>query len=176
MKCVFLCNFHLVDHKLLTTFMICSKSICLALPIIFESLWALERLKNKKCMRKGSTLTRKPILVKETNFPPCWMTLKPTFWVELGEWEELQNSFHHHCSFEHEAPHPITLLRKQVFMLNLEKENNYDISSTIIAPLSLDFVSHNFIEKQKENGLRNNLLPSLQLATCCMTSFYGNNC
>jgi hypothetical protein len=48
-------------------------------------------------------------------------------------------------------------------MLNLEKENNYDISSTIIAPLSLDFVSHNFIEKQKDKGYRNNLYPSLQL-------------
>ncbi len=61
-------------------------------------------------------------------------------------------------------------------MLNLEKETNYDVSSAIITPLNLDFVSHIFIEKQKEKGFSNNLLPSLQLATCCMTSFFGNNC
>jgi hypothetical protein len=54
-------------------------------------------------------------------------------------------------------------------MLNLVKENNYDVSFIIIASLSLDFVSHNFIDKQKEKGFSNNLLPSLQLATCCMT-------
>jgi len=48
MKRVFLCNFHLVDHKLFTTFLICSKSICLVLPIISQNLWTLERLKNQK--------------------------------------------------------------------------------------------------------------------------------
>jgi hypothetical protein len=109
MKCVFLCNFHLVDHKLLTTFLICSKSICLILPIISQNLWTLERLKNQKIWGRVVSWQGN----QETNFPPCQMNLKPTFWIELGEWEKLQNSFHHHCSFEHEAPYPITLLENR---------------------------------------------------------------